>query len=120
MQEERRQPTGQTGEESWLSCGHRAGLSGDSGRKKDPGQAAVHTRQHPPPSAQHLHQAEECVQWQTAVPVQLHQQTQKLFRPPRHQTVQQLPVKAGRTIDNRQFLSHVYITLYFIFYSIFI
>ena len=33
-------------------------------------------------SAQHLHQAEECVQWQTAVPVQLHQQTQKLFRPP--------------------------------------
>ena len=87
QQEERRRPTGQTGKESWLSTGHRAGLSGDSGRKKDPGQTAVHTGQHPPPSAQHLHQAEECVQWQTAVPVQLHQQTQKLFRPPRHQTV---------------------------------
>ncbi|XP_051253585.1 uncharacterized protein LOC127362195 [Dicentrarchus labrax] len=75
---ERHRSTGQTGEESWLSGGHRAGLSGDSGRKKDPGQTAVHTGQHPPPSAQHLHQAEECVQWQTAVPVQ----TQKLFCPP--------------------------------------
>ena len=31
------------------------------------------TGQHPPPSARHLHQAEECVQWPTAVPVQLHQ-----------------------------------------------
>ena len=95
QQEERRWLTGQTGEESWLSCGHRAGLSGDSGRKNDPRQTAVHT-------GQHLHQAEECVQWQAAVPVQLHPQTQKLFRPPGHQTVQQLSIKAGRTIDNNR------------------
>ncbi|XP_045927410.1 uncharacterized protein LOC123984521 isoform X2 [Micropterus dolomieu] len=40
------------------------------------------------------------VQWQTAVPARLHQQTYKLFRPP-HQTVQQLPVMVGRTIDKR-------------------
>ena len=59
-----------------LSGGHRAGLSGDCGREKDPGQTAVHTGQHPPPSAQHLQQAEERVQWQTTVSILLHQQTQ--------------------------------------------
>ena len=51
-------------------------LYGDSGREKDPGQTAIHPAIHPgqqpPPSARHLHQAEECVQWPTAVPVQLH------------------------------------------------
>ena len=66
QQEERHRSTVQSGEESWLSKGHRAGLSGDSDKKKDPGQTAVHTGQLPPPSARHLHQAKECVQWQTA------------------------------------------------------
>ncbi|KAI4880092.1 hypothetical protein NFI96_008261 [Prochilodus magdalenae] len=41
----------------------------------------------------HDHQAEELIQWQTAVPVLLHRQTQKVFCPSGHKTVQLLSVQ---------------------------
>ena len=72
IKKERRLPAGQAGEESRLCGWHRAGLHHISGGEKDPQQTALHPGQCPPPSAQHHHQAEECVQWKAAVSTLLH------------------------------------------------
>ena len=73
----------QTGEEGWICGGHRAGLSGVSGRETDPGEDSVHNTPTPPISDE----TEEHVQHRAAVSELLHKQTQELFCPPGHKTV---------------------------------
>ncbi|KAI4880116.1 hypothetical protein NFI96_005091 [Prochilodus magdalenae] len=69
--------TRQAGQESWFCAGTRAGVLNTTGREESPQQAAAHHGQCSPSSAHHDHQAEELIQWQTAVPVLLHRQTQE-------------------------------------------
>lgn len=49
----------------------------------------------PPPSAQHTHQSEEYVQWQTAVSVLLSGQTEEVVFALGHIDIQLLPAMAG-------------------------
>ena len=77
----------QTGEEGWICGGHRAGLSGVSGRETDPGEDSVHPGQRTTPTPPKSDETEEHVQQQAAVPELLHKQTQKLLCPPGHKTV---------------------------------
>ncbi|KAI4889299.1 hypothetical protein NFI96_011095 [Prochilodus magdalenae] len=53
----------------------------------------------------HDHQAQELIQWQTAVPVLLHRQTQKVFCPSGHKTVQLLSVQQMKNSDTLSFRS---------------
>lgn len=50
------------GEEGCLGGGHRAELTGNSGREEDTGETTLHPGSYPPSFAQHIHQAGECVQ----------------------------------------------------------
>ncbi|KAI4891855.1 hypothetical protein NFI96_000197 [Prochilodus magdalenae] len=90
--------TRQAGEESWFCAGTRAGVLNTTGREESPQQAAEHHGQCSQSSAHHDHQAEELIQWQTAVPVLLHRQTQEVFCPSGHKTVQLLPVQQMKNL----------------------
>lgn len=78
-QEEGRHTAGQTGEEGRISGWCWTGLTDICSWEKDPQQDVVHHGQCPPPSAPDHHQAEELFQWQAAVPVLLHWQTQEVI-----------------------------------------